>query len=306
MRRAARPSTRKRSARRTISTRQVDAATTIRVGIMQRLHFEDTAAKCIEAGDYTVLCLPMEYDREHPLVWARDPRKEKGELLWPDRYPREEVDALRVRLGPTAAAAQLDQLPAPAGGAMFKRDHFAIRRKEREPAGARQIITVDCAFKKTAGSDRVAIQVWAKEWSPRRCRFHPLDARAERLGFFDTVQAVRDMRAKWPKVTAIHVEERANGNGVIEALSRDIPGVRPWPPAGEKFPGKEERANACLAYFENGEIVLPESAPWVEDFVDELCRFPLGANDDQVDAATMALLILSSDPTEKYRKAFGG
>jgi len=287
-----------------LSTRQADPTKTIRIGIMQRLHYEDTAAQCIDSGDYEVLCLPMEYDPDHPLLWARDPRRERGELLWPERYPREEVEASKRRLRPTGAAAQLQQIPAPAGGAVVKLAHFATRWDE-VPDGATQIITVDAAFKGDAGSDRVAIQVWAKEWSPKRVRFLLLYAKAARLDFVETIDEIKAVRARWPKARAIHIEERANGAALINVLSREVPGVRPWPPKGEKFPSKAERVNACLAYFENGEVILPKSAPWVEDYITELTSFPVAAHDDQVDASTMALLILGADAVQKYTQAYG-
>ena len=34
----------------------------------------------------------------------------------------------------------------------------------------------------------------------------------------------------------------------------------------------------------------PQSAPWVDDFIEECAAFPQGAHDDQVDAMTQALL----------------
>ena len=34
---------------------------------------------------------------------------------------------------------------------------------------------------------------------------------------------------------------------------------------------------------ESGNVVLPESAPWLSDFLGELTAFPFGAHDDQMD-----------------------
>ena len=36
-------------------------------------------------------------------------------------------------------------------------------------------------------------------------------------------------------------------------------------------------------------VFLPESAPWLGDFIDELAAFPTGAHDDAVDSTTQAL-----------------
>lgn len=288
-----------------MATRQANPATTAKVGIMQRLHYEDTAALCIDSGDYEVLCLPMRYDPDHQQVWKRDPRKE-GELLWPERFGEDEVGALEHSLGRTAAAAQLQQEPAPAAGAMFQKQDLGLRWPN-VPSGSRMIISVDCSFKAAEGSDRVAIQVWAKAWTPQGHRYYLVDQVCERLGIVDTVAAIERLSNRHPKVTAIHVEEKANGSAVIELLKKSVSGVRPWPPKGQKFPSKVEKANAVLPLFEAGEVLLPErgTAPWVDDFIQEMTRFPVGKHDDQVDACTMALLILRTTSSDLYSKAFG-
>jgi len=40
-------------------------------------------------------------------------------------------------------------------------------------------------------------------------------------------------------------------------------------------------------------VYLPQSAPWLDTFVDECVSFPSGRHDDQVDALSMAVDILS-------------
>ena len=40
---------------------------------------------------------------------------------------------------------------------------------------------------------------------------------------------------------------------------------------------------------EAGKVFLPESAPWLADYVDELASFPTGVHDDAVDSTTQAL-----------------
>ena len=43
--------------------------------------------------------------------------------------------------------------------------------------------------------------------------------------------------------------------------------------------------------FEAGDIWFPHPsiAPWIEAFLDELCTFPNGPNDDRVDSTSQAL-----------------
>lgn len=63
---------------------------------------------------------------------------------------------------------------------------------------------------------------------------------------------------------------------------------------------KEVRAMPFAAACEAG-LVDIERGPWNRDFIDELCAFPTGHHDDQVDAASDAFNYLSrSAPFEWY------
>jgi hypothetical protein len=47
---------------------------------------------------------------------------------------------------------------------------------------------------------------------------------------------------------------------------------------------------------EAGKIFLPQSAPWVIDYIEEMAGFPNGIHDDVVDATTQALNYLRVKP----------
>ena len=49
------------------------------------------------------------------------------------------------------------------------------------------------------------------------------------------------------------------------------------------------RAQAVTPLIEAGKVFLPESAPWLHDYLDELAAFPTGVHDDAVDSVTQAL-----------------
>lgn len=52
---------------------------------------------------------------------------------------------------------------------------------------------------------------------------------------------------------------------------------------------KVSRAHAVSPLVESGKVWLPSVGAWVGEFIDELCAFPAGAHDDQVDAFVMGL-----------------
>jgi predicted phage terminase large subunit-like protein len=279
------------------------------VVVMQRCHQRDLSGHLLEKGNFEHLCLPAEYegDKRITVIGFSDPRQQQGELLWAERFGPDEIAALKVALGSYAAAGQLQQRPSPAGGGIFKRHWFRFWQPRganlppiiiRLPDGSTQSIYAieapelvdeqiqswDCAFKDLDTSDYVVGQAWARLGS----RYLLGDQVRARMDCPATVQAIRELTAKWPKTYAKLIEDKANGSAVIQMLNREIPGILPVNPSG----GKIARAQAISPLVEAGNVFLPhpEYAPWVNDFIEECVQFPNGAHDDQVDAMTQAIL----------------
>ena len=149
-----------------------------------------------------------------------------------------------------------------------------------------EIQSWDLSFKDLASSDYVAGGVWAVKGADR----YLIDQKRERLGFPETLEAIRAMTRKWPKTRLKLVEDKANGPAVIQSLRREIQGLVAVNPEG----GKIVRAQACSAQVESGNVYLPHPAiaPWVEAFIEECAAFPNGRHDDQVDQMTQALVRL--------------
>lgn len=297
-----------------ISNRVNDLRSSIRIGIMQRLHDQDWSGHVLAQGGWEHLCIPMEFDPETArttcLGW-RDPRTERGELLFPERFPAEIVAAERKRLGAYGYAGQHQQRPALAEGGMLKRHWW----RYWIPAGAKLPLVVvrlsanslcecpqvelpgvfeqliqswDMAFKDTKDSAYVVGQVWGKQKADRFL----LDQKRDKMNFPVTVQAVRDLTTKWPPAYTKLVEDKANGPAVMQTLQHEIAGLTPVEPEG----GKEARVNAVSPQIESGNVYLPHPAlyDWVDGFVGECAAFPNGAYADQVDAMSQALLRLQA------------
>ena len=302
----------------TMATRQADANTTSKIGIMQRLHTHDTAQLCIDKG-YTVVSLPMEFNPRTPCKFSipitsedfyepftEDPRIEEGELLWEDRFSREAVEDLKQSLGPLGTAAQLDQTPIAAGGTIFKVDDFkqfwGSNPHTEIPHDAKWIMSADCTFEdeKTAiNPDYVVIQVWASKGP----NFYLIDQVRKKMDIIATCQAIESLQIQYPKITSTHIEKKANGAAVIRILSETISGLKPYPPKGQPMPGKVERANAIQPLM--GNVWLPSGKIWMDDFIKELLAFPLSRHDDQVDACSMSLDILHKPGRSRYLAALG-
>jgi predicted phage terminase large subunit-like protein len=290
------------------STRVNDPKATAKVVVMQRCHQQDLTGHLLEQGGWELLSLPAEYEgsrRSTSIGWS-DPRKEHGELLWPEQFPHKELDDLKRSMGSYAAAGQLQQRPSPAGGGLLQRHWFRFFQVRgdnlppvavRMPDGTEELIPAvelsgveemiqswDCAFKDLETSDYVVCQIWGRLGSA----FFLLDQVRRRMNLPDTMKCLRVMTNKWPTSVAKLIEDKANGPAVIQMLYREIPGLLPVNPSG----GKAARAAAISPLIEAGNIYLPHPhyAPWVHDFIEECAAFPNGAHDDQVDAMTQALL----------------
>ena len=81
------------------------------------------------------------------------------------------------------------------------------------------------------------------------------------------------------------------GSALIAMLQKEIPGIIPVRPDGTK----EARAHAVSPLIESGAVFLldKQTAPWIDEFVEECAAFPKGVYDDQVDCCTQALKQLS-------------
>lgn len=209
--------------------------------------------------------------------------REIGEPLWPEMYPREELESRRVTLGSRGFAALYQQRPAPAEGAIFKREwwqRFDLERFDR--TSARTIIQVwDTAFEAKTTNDYSVCATWALVGKDA----YLLDIARARLEFPELKKRAKDLAAKW-RPSVICIEKKSSGHSLAQELDRekDLNIVRL-----EVDRDKVARANAVTPYIEAGRVYLPDSAPWVEDFIEEHAAFDAGAHDDQVDTTSMAL-----------------
>lgn len=108
--------------RESVTSRLNDPEHDAIVVIMHRLHPNDVCGVITDLGlPYTKLVLPMEYVRSLSITtpFFADPRKEDGELLCPERIPREIVEQNKIELGTHAFATQYQQQARGREGTQF-------------------------------------------------------------------------------------------------------------------------------------------------------------------------------------------
>ncbi len=270
-----------------MSTRLNDAKTGAYVVIMQRLHEQDLVGHILEraGADWTHLCLPARYESDHPHVWARDPRREHGELLWPARQGETEVSRLETALGPYGAAGQLQQRPAPREGGIFKIDWWKYYNPAALPPVKRIVQSWDTAFKTKSTNDYSVCTTWAETESG----YYLIHLWKERVEFPELKRIVASLSNKY-QPNAILVEDKASGQSLLQEMQRET--KLPMIPI-KVDSDKVSRANAVTPLIQAGLVHLPDGAPWVADYITSLAGFPTAAHDDDVDSTSQALNYLS-------------
>lgn len=286
--------------------------TAVIIVIMQRLHELDLSGVLLADGGWEHLYLPAEYEGKRVVtsIGWEDPRKDEGDLLFPERLPREFLDLKKVDLGSRGYAGQYQQQPAPAAGSMVLREWLRYWTPDELPQLSFIIGSWDCTF---ASQTKDADYVVGQTWGIKGREYYLLDQVRRKMSVPQMLEAIRAQQKLWPHMRAVIIEERAAGKHVIQTLARDTPGIEAWNPQGQS---KEERLGATLPLWEQGRVFIPHaqlcSSPqrdysWVANrYEPELLTFPGARHDDQVDATSQALLwIMEHGPGEARLETLG-
>jgi predicted phage terminase large subunit-like protein len=274
--------------------------------VQTRWHEEDLSGYLIsqeeddEPEGWTIVNLPAiaeEEAQKFPATCSVIPDWRKpGEALGPERYSIDRLRRIERRVGSYYFGALYQQRPTALAGDIFKREWWQWYTtpdcpipgvRMLPPALDRIIQSWDFTFKDEADNDYVSGQVWGQRFTDD----YLLDRVNERMSFSASCAAITSMRARWPQSRGIYIEDKANGPAIINALRRTVRGIVPVKPDG----GKIARAYAVQPTVEGCYCYLPHPriAPWIEDFIRQLAQFPRGVHDDDVDACTQALNVLS-------------
>jgi predicted phage terminase large subunit-like protein len=297
----------------TLRSRLNDPATGAIILVMQRLHELDPTGFLLEQepGVWTHVRIALEAEEDETWTFPISGRivmRKAGEVLMPERFPRATVEQLRSRR--LVFAGQYQQRPAPVEGNLIKRSEIryygGIDPRTGQPDEQlpdyfdRKIISVDCAFKDLATSDYVAIAVIGVKGRKR----YVLNVVNQHLDAAATEAEIRRQRDAHHPISAVLIEDKANGPAVIQRLKINIPGVIEINPQG----GKIARMFAAAAEWQAGDWFLSRNAAWTQPFIEQVITFPAGRHDDMADTMSQAAswLLQASYSTVEIYNAFTG
>lgn len=256
--------------------------------VMQRLHVDDLAGHVLAQGGWTHLDLPAINDTEINVIIGENAQGELiyhnravGDILHAEREPHNVLEDLKRSMGSAAFSAQYQQQPVPADGNMVNWKWFTRYTELPETKYSYKIVqSWDTASK----SHELADYSSCVTALVTKGEIYILDVYRDRLDYPDLKKKIISMKKRF-KAETLLIEDKGSGTGLISDLKTD--GVRSIgiDPEADKV----VRMSTCSAKIEDGGVLLPKDAAWMEDFKVELLAFPNGKHDDQVDALSQLI-----------------
>lgn len=255
--------------------------------VAQRLHEDDLPGRLIAAGGWDVLELPAIETRDRLIPLADDVnwRRTKGKVLVPAHMDLPELEEKRREIGSRNFETQYQQAPTPVGGGIIRQEWFGtiptgLHRSDYEAV----VQSWDPAAVPGESNDYSVCTTWGLIGN----HIDLLDVHRQQHLQPDLLRAAAKLRQIW-KPDLLIVEAIGGGRGVYDHMRRqNRTGIRPhWPKLG-----KVERMALQSPKLEDGQVRLPQSASWREQFLAEAASFPNGKYDDQVDSMSQALYAL--------------
>lgn len=297
------------------------------IDVQQRLHENDLSGHIKKMGipNLVHLRLPMEYERGHPcmtvplpstknLPWF-DPRKEEGDLLWPNGVGPKELDQLKRRLGGTyAVAGQLQQRPAPLAGGLIKGEWFRVWQQDEPPECLYTVQSWDVAVSDSETACYSACTTWGifidrlginniillSMW---KCRAdYPLVRKmAQRLArnYLDTDEDDPYPESYKCPPDIVLVEDTGISKPLIMDMIQANIHVTRFSP--KRWGDKENRVFIVTHLLESGRVWLPGIPPeydrlrkYANTFLRDCILFPNDVSRDTVDTMSQALIYIKN------------
>lgn len=253
--------------------------------VQTRWHQDDQAGKFIKLG-WPYINLPAIND-------GTDPRREVGEPLWPEERGLAWLEKRRAELTAHYWAALFQGQPRPLGAEVFGPPHHYTSLPTE---GYRVGYGVDLAYTaKTHADYSVCVRAWAVG-----DKLYIVDVQRKQVDAPSFLLTLKAMHSAQPGRMRWHAS--GTEKGAAQFIKQRLPALHVVPAKGDKFVRSQDVAAAWNA----GRVLVPEGAPWLAAFLEEVQSFTgVGdVHDDQVDALASAHSLLIRRSADAGRSIF--
>jgi predicted phage terminase large subunit-like protein len=252
--------------------------------VMQRVHLNDLSGNLMESRGWEVLSLPAIAEQDETVAIGENEfhQRRAGEALHPELESLESLKELRRKIGSDVFTAQFQQLPAPPGGAMIRREWLRYFDQLPRRTYGRVIQSWDTAAKNGAMND------WSvcTTWMVMDDHYYLIDLIRDRFEYPGLKAAAISLAQRY-RPQSILIEDASTGTALAQELKTIYFGGATTLVPIER--DKIGRLYVNQAKFEAGLVLFPRGAPFLPQLEAELLTFPQARNDDQVDSISQAL-----------------
>ena len=244
--------------------------------------------------DLTATVLETAVKREGSMQWEHlelPAILPSGAALWPEFWPLKEVLKVKAELPVAKWQAQYQQTPISQEGSLIKKEYWKRWEKKNPPECSFIVAAWDTAYSTKSSSDYSAFTcfgVFNYEGDDGTSvpNLILLDALKIRVDFPELKKLAWEKEQEWRPDSTI-IEAKASGTPLIQELRNRGIFVSEFSPS-RKTGDKTTRVNSITDIFASGVVWVPDRR-FADEVISECADFPLGRNDDLVDAVCMCV-----------------
>ena len=237
----------------------------------QRLHNDDVTGVLLEQGGKL----------EHISIPAIN---EKGESFFPERFPLEYLEQMKVRLGSISFNAQYLQSTREAQGGIIQKAW--IREEITQPKPLTYFI--DSAYGGKDADYNAILGVYVED--------NNLYIQSLEINKLEFPELLKWLKVHIPNNAKIYIEGKASGKSIIQTLKRETNFNVMELQVKE---GKIVRKHAVSPFFEAGRVIIDKNIRYKSELIEQLI-FDETKNDDILDTVMHAIEKLLKVATGKY------
>jgi predicted phage terminase large subunit-like protein len=218
-----------------------------------------------------------------------------GEALWPERYPIEELRAIEERMGEYSWSALYQQNPVPAEGGIFKLSWFSPLH-DHCPDIIHAVRYWDLAMSEKTSAD---FTVGVKLGQAVDGHYYVIDVARQRVDWGNLTDFIATVMLQDGATCLQGIEEKGYMSRAIQDLNAD-PRLHGYSIFG--YPVDKDKVTRALPYAAKcgAGLVHVLNHHFAQAYIEELCSFPYGTHDDQVDASSGAWAMIGDAGTMAY------